>query len=76
MTRLKENADYGVVKKLAVPQGRGVRHDEVIFFYKLAKAGIDAYFRRIEFYDEENGYPTRGIGWPWRNSRDIEEKRY
>jgi hypothetical protein len=54
VTRLKENADYGVVEKLTVPQGRGVRRDEVIFFYKLAKAGIDAYFRRIEFYDEEN----------------------
>ena len=25
----------------------------MIFFYKLAQAGIDAYFRRIEFYDEE-----------------------
>jgi hypothetical protein len=54
VTRLKENADYGVVEKRAVPQGRGVRRDEVIFFYKLAKAGMDAYFRRIEFYDEEN----------------------
>jgi hypothetical protein len=54
VTRLKENADYGVVEKLAVSQGRGVRRDQVIFFYKLAKAGIDAYFRRIEFYDEEN----------------------
>lgn len=54
VTRLKENADYGVVENLAVPKGRGVRRDQVIFFYKLAKAGIDAYFRRIEFYDEEN----------------------
>ena len=54
VTRLKENADYGVVENLAIPQGRGVRRDQVIFFYKLAKAGIDAYFRRIEFYDEEN----------------------
>jgi hypothetical protein len=54
VTRLKENADYGVVENLAVPQGRGVRRDQVIFFYKLAKAGIDAYFRRIEFHDEEN----------------------
>lgn len=54
VTRLKENADYGVVENLAVPQGRGVQRDQVIFFYKLAKAGIDAYFRRIEFYDEEN----------------------
>jgi hypothetical protein len=54
VTRLKDNADYGVVEKPAVPQGRGVRRDQVIFFYKLAKAGIDAYFRRIEFYDEEH----------------------
>jgi hypothetical protein len=54
VTRLKENADYGVVEKLAVPQGRGVRRDQVIFFHKLAKAGIHAHFRRIEFYDEEN----------------------
>ena len=53
VTRLKENADYGVVEKLTVPQRRGVQRDQVIFFYKLAQAGIDAYFRRIEFYDEE-----------------------
>jgi hypothetical protein len=54
VTRLKENADYGVVEELAIPQRRGVLRDQVIFFYKLAQAGIDAYFRRIEFYDEEH----------------------
>lgn len=54
VTRLKENADYGVVEELAVPQRRGVLRDQVIFFYKLGQAGIDAYFRRIEFYDEEH----------------------
>jgi len=53
VTRLKENADYGVLEELNVPQRRGVLRDQVIFFYKLAQAGIDAYFRRIEFYDEE-----------------------
>ena len=53
VTRLKENADYGVVEERVVPQRRGVLRDQVIFFYKLAQAGIDAYFRRIEFYDEE-----------------------
>ena len=68
VTRLKENADYGVVENLAVPQGRGVRRDQVIFFYKLAKAGIDAYFRRIEFYDEENDRVLvfRPATWSWR----------
>jgi hypothetical protein len=53
VTRLKENADYGVLEELALPQRRGVLRDQVIFFYKLAQAGLDAYFRRIEFYDEE-----------------------
>ena len=53
VTRLKENADCGVVEKREVPQRRGVLRDEVIFFYKLAQAGQDAYFRRIEFYDEQ-----------------------
>ncbi len=53
VTRLKENTDYGVLEKREIPQRRGVLRDEVIFFYKLAQAGQDAYFRRIEFYDEE-----------------------
>ena len=54
VTRLKENADYGVVEKREVPQRRGVLRDEVVFFYKLARADRDAFFRRIEFYDEEH----------------------
>jgi IS4 transposase len=53
VTRLKENADYGVVEKREVPQRRGVLRDEVVFFYKLAQASSDAFFRRIEFYDAE-----------------------
>jgi hypothetical protein len=53
VTRLKENADYDVVEKREVPQRRGVLRDEVVFFYKLAQAGREAFFRRIEFYDEE-----------------------
>ena len=53
VTRLKENADYGVLEKREIPQRRGVLRDEVVFFYKLAQAGKDAYFRRIEFYDEQ-----------------------
>jgi len=31
VTRLKENADYGVVEELAVPRRRGVLRDQVIF---------------------------------------------
>jgi hypothetical protein len=32
---------------------RGVLRDEVIFLYKLAQSSKEAFFRRIEFYDEE-----------------------
>ena len=53
VTRLKENADYGVVEERPLPQRRGVLRDEVVFFYQLAQAGREAYFRRVEFYDEE-----------------------
>ena len=54
VTRLKGNADYGVVEKREIPQRRGVLRDEVVFFYKLARASQEAFFRRIEFYDEEH----------------------
>jgi len=40
-------------EKREVPQRRGVLREEVVFFHKLAQASKDAFFRRIEFYDEE-----------------------
>ena len=54
VTRLKENADYGVVEKREVPQGRAVLRDEVVFFYKLEQEGKEVFYRRIEFYDAEH----------------------
>jgi len=54
VTRLKENADYGVVEKREVPKGRDVRRDEVVFFYKLEQENQGVFYRRIEFYDEEH----------------------
>jgi Transposase DDE domain/Domain of unknown function (DUF4372) len=53
VTRLKDNADYAVVEEREIPQRKGVRRDQVIFFYKLARAGVDCFFRRVEFYDEK-----------------------
>jgi DDE family transposase/uncharacterized protein DUF4372 len=53
VTRLKDNADYGVVEERELPQRKGLRRDQVIFFYKLAQAGVDCFFRRVEYYDEE-----------------------
>ena len=54
VTRLKENADYGVVENREIPQRRGVLRDEVVFFYKLEQENKKTFFRRIEFYDEEH----------------------
>jgi Domain of unknown function (DUF4372)/Transposase DDE domain len=54
VTRLKDNADYGVVEEREIPQRKGLQRDQVIFFYKLAQAGRECFFRRIEYWDEEN----------------------
>jgi hypothetical protein len=39
----------------------------VIFFFKLAQAGVECFFRRIEFYDEEQDrvlvFLTNNLGW-------------
>jgi hypothetical protein len=52
VTRLKDNADYAVVEERELPQRKGLRRDQVIFFYKLAQAGVECFFRRAEYYDE------------------------
>jgi Transposase DDE domain/Domain of unknown function (DUF4372) len=54
VTRLKENADYGVVERRPVPERSAVRCDEIIFLYKAARGGnLDLFLRRIEVWDEE-----------------------
>jgi hypothetical protein len=54
VTRLKENADYGVVERRPVPERSAVRRDEIIFLYKPARGGnLDLFLRRIEVWDEE-----------------------
>ena len=54
VTRLKENADYGVVERRPIPESSAVRRDEIIFLYKAARGGhLDLFLRRIEVWDEE-----------------------
>ena len=53
VTRLKDNADYAVAEERELPQRKGLRRDQVIFFCKLAQAGVYCFFRRVEYYDEE-----------------------
>ena len=37
VTRMKDNADYGVVERRPVPERGPVQRDEIIFLYKLAR---------------------------------------
>ena len=53
VTRLKDNADYIVVEDRPLPHRRGLLKDQVICFYQQARDRQECYFRRIEFYDEE-----------------------
>ena len=56
VTRMKDNADYGVLEQRALPaHPGGFRRDEVIFLYKLEKEPVPAecYLCRIEYWDEK-----------------------
>jgi IS4 transposase len=56
VTRLKENADCRVVKRLAVPENRNILKDEIIQltgFY--ARKDCPYRLRRIEVFDTEKG---------------------
>lgn len=53
VTRMKDNADYIVVEDRKLPHRRGLLRDQVVCFYQQARDGRECYFRRVEFYDEE-----------------------
>jgi len=52
VTRMKANADYEVVGRRKPPEKSNVGRDEDIFFYSMAAAGKQYFFRRIEVWDE------------------------
>ena len=53
VTRMKDNADYGVLERRPVPERGPVQRDEIIFLYKVAReGGRDLFLRRIEVWDE------------------------
>jgi hypothetical protein len=55
VTRLKDNADYKVVRRLVPPQNRNIRRDQIIRFCGVAASRSCPYeLRRVEFWDEEN----------------------
>ncbi len=53
VTRMKTNADYEVVAKRQTPEKSNVIKDEDIFFFSMARAGKQYFFRRVEVWDEE-----------------------
>jgi hypothetical protein len=53
VTRMKDNAVYGVVEERKVPEKGTVLSDRVVFFYRTAAEGQEHFFRRIEVWDEE-----------------------
>jgi transposase len=57
VTRMKDNADYGVVERRPVPARGPVQRDEIVFLYKLARGERDLFLRRIEVWDETQQRP-------------------
>jgi hypothetical protein len=53
VTRLKDNAEYGVVEKRAAPEGSNIVRDEVILLCSQQELGPVALLRRIEVWIEE-----------------------
>jgi hypothetical protein len=53
VTRLKDNAEYGVVEQRAADRERGILLDEVVLLTKIQEAGPVARMRRIEVWIEE-----------------------
>lgn len=53
VTRLKDNAEYGIVEPRDVDRDRGILRDEVVLLTKLQEAGPVALMRRIEMRIED-----------------------
>lgn len=53
VTRLKDDAEYGVVEAREVPKGSNIVRDEVILLCAQQEAGPQARLRRIEMWVEE-----------------------
>jgi hypothetical protein len=53
VTRLKDNAEYGVVEQRSTDRDQGILLDEVVLLTKLQAVGPAALMRRIEVWIEE-----------------------
>jgi hypothetical protein len=62
VTRLKDDAEYGVVQARPVAEGSGVVRDEVILLSKTQEDGPEARLRRIEVRVADPPAPSAGKG--------------
>ncbi len=53
VTRLKDNASYGIVERRRVPEGSDILRDEVILLTSQQEIGPEALLRRIEVWLED-----------------------
>lgn len=53
VTRLKDNASYGIVERRPVPEGSNVVRDEVFLLTSQQEIGSVARLRRIEVWMED-----------------------
>jgi len=53
VTRLKDNASYGIVESRPVPEGSNILHDEVILLTSQQEIGPEALLRRVEVWLED-----------------------
>lgn len=53
VTRLKDNAEYGVMEELPADRVKGILRDEVILLTRIQEAGPAARMRRIEVWVED-----------------------
>jgi IS4 transposase len=53
VTRLKDNAEYGIVEQRPVPEDHTIVRDEVILLTRIQEAGPKALMRRIEVWAED-----------------------
>lgn len=57
VTRLKDNAEYGIVEQRDADRDGGILRDEVVVLTKLQQAGPAARMRRIEVWVEDQQDP-------------------
>ncbi len=55
VTRLKDNANYGVIKQRPVPEGSPIVSDQIIHLYGLLHKGRPCRFRLVEINDPVQG---------------------